>query len=343
MKKAISVILILIYSFIGCEKKEEVKVKHVEEDSILQPFNKIFFVGNESGKDAVFLYELDKNEFSKFWSNEKELVYELSYNSDYTELFFITVKNHGKKGLLPFVQEVSLYNINIKTDRVEKVGSLGNGIQVNIYWDDLTTCRIVMNRTTSSPENFVEQVIYLYSTNGKKIFEEKNLFDLRETGYPQFPTRKINTISHTGEYSLIEGRQENEFAFVLDSKKNNGKFLITTSFFPLSYSGWTLDENYLVFTTVDISPSNETLYDKNPMTSALYVYSIKNQTLIKNIKGSGIKNFIINAHLLFYDDGFGSDSKILILDLIENKIINKIEIPGGCGIKLVPQIPNYDA
>lgn len=342
MKKNVFLILLLIIVFIGCEKKED-KVKPIEEISKLEPFNKIFFVGNENGKDAVFLYELDKNQFNKFWSNEKESVYELSYNSDYSEIFFVTVKNSGKKGLLPFVEDVSLYNINIKTDRVEKVASFGNGIQINIYWDDLTTCRVVMNRTTSSPENFVEQIIYLFSTNGKKIFEEKNLFDLRQTGYPQLPVRRTNTISYSGDYSIIEGRQENEFAFVLDSKKNNGKFLISTSPFSLSNSGWTLDENFLVFTTVDISPSNETLYDNNPFTSILFIYSIKNQTLIKNVKGSGIKNFIINANLLFYDDGFGSNSNISILDLNKNEVINKIEVQGGCGIKSIPKIPNYDA
>lgn len=344
MKKLVLKILpILILLIIGCTEKNEVKIESVVEESILKPINKILFVGKEQNNDAIYQYKVDKKEYELFWSNKNETVYELSYNSDFTSAFFITAKAHGKKGLLPFIDNVNIYIVDFKNEKVDKVASIGNGIQITISWDDLTTCKVVMNKTTSSPENFIEQIVYLFSTNGKKIFEEKNNYNLLETGYPKLPNKIINTISNSGNYQIKEAKQDIEFAFVLDSKKNNAKFLITSSPFPLHQAGWTLDELFLVFTTVDISPYNETLFSDKPTTSILYIFSTSKQLLLNNLKGAGIKNFLITGNLLFYDDGFGSNSKISILDLNKNEVIEIIEIKGGCGIKSIPQIPNYDA
>jgi hypothetical protein len=46
---------------------------------------------------------------------------------------------------------------------------------------------------------------------------------------------------------------------------------------------------------------------------------------------------------LFFDDGFKEKSRIYIYNLQTNTISDSVIISGGCGLKNIPLIPNYEA
>ena len=106
---------------------------------------------------------------------------------------------------------------------------------------------------------------------------------------------------------------------------------------------WTPENKYLIFSTINITPRNNTLYSKKPETAKIFIYSIPDKKIIKEWNGGGFKNFILLKDLLIFDDGFSKKSSIKIFDLKTLQITNSIRIKGGCGIRNIPSIPDYSA
>jgi len=111
----------------------------------------------------------------------------------------------------------------------------------------------------------------------------------------------------------------------------------------LNYVSWSEDENFLFFSTIDISPGNATLYDNSPSTAKLFIFSLVNRNLIKTFEGGGIKNFVLDGDILLFDDGFNDKSRIFIYNFQTDQMIDTIKISGGCGLKNIPSIPDYSA
>ncbi len=119
--------------------------------------------------------------------------------------------------------------------------------------------------------------------------------------------------------------------------------MINSSSESLNQIYWTQDGKYLIFTTLDITTANETLYDDEPQTSHFFVYAIDDNKVIFQKDGGGIKNFLLRGNLIFFDDGFGDKSNISTYNLLTNEYRTVIEIKGGCGLNYIPFIPDYDA
>jgi hypothetical protein len=85
------------------------------------------------------------------------------------------------------------------------------------------------------------------------------------------------------------------------------------------------------------------LYDDDPKTSHLRIYSIAENKFIYEKLGAGFKNFNIYDNYVVYDTGFGLKSFISIIDLRSGNEIGRVNVQGGCGLRFIPLIPDYEA
>ncbi len=143
------------------------------------------------------------------------------------------------------------------------------------------------------------------------------------------------------ELDIIKNDSLNLFYLKEDSE--NGQMLICKDNKKLRDIGWSKNNDDLIFSTIDVTPGNETLYSKDPQTSSLYIYSLKNHKIENKWEGGGYKNFFIQNDKLFFDTGFKDNSMIIIYDLNNSSPVDTIKINGGCGLENIPKIPDYSA
>jgi hypothetical protein len=108
---------------------------------------------------------------------------------------------------------------------------------------------------------------------------------------------------------------------------------------PINEISWSDQKNFIIISTLDIAPTNTSIFTGRPNTSALLIYSIEKKKLINNWKGAGLKNFFTINDFVIFDDGFGRNSSIFIYNISKNKIVNHITVRNGCGLRNIPKIP----
>ncbi len=339
----LTIITVFIISmFIGCNRPKESNVIKKETKEINEkPSGNLLFVGMINNRPGLYVYDFNEKKSEVFWSNKAESVINLSYSEDKNKIFFLTATAYGKKGVFPFVDNVKLYVVE-DSFKVRFVQKIGSGLQVFSNWTDANTYQVLYNTIDKTIAQYVEQNVLLFSKDVKLLLSEKKTYDLTKDGYPNLPVEKYNLSSPSGKYFLSANEQEEKQIYFQD-KERNTKNLICTLKFKLKQVGWTSDENYLFISSLDVSPNNESLYEQNPQTSSLIVYSIKEQKIVKEFFGAGYKNFSVLNNLLIFDDNFEKKSEIIIYDLNKQTEINRISIQGGCGLTKIPEIPNYEA
>ena len=177
----------------------------------------------------------------------------------------------------------------------------------------------------------------LFNIYGKKLEDVTEIFDIIKQGYPQTPEKKIDYISPDREYS-IESKGEDSIAVYL--KENETEKLIIKSSQQIKRVEW--ENDLLLLSTINMKPDNESLYTKNSETSKLIIYSLEYIEILRMWEGSGIKNFFAAGDFLVFDDGFERSSRIIIYNLKNKKIYDEIKTEGGCGLRNIPQIPDYE-
>jgi hypothetical protein len=334
--------LLVFFSFCGCKNKDNLpKETQATQPSVSNLPKQIIFVGNTGKNAGLFLYNFKNKQSQQLWSNKRETVIELSYSENMKTTFFLTASEFGKKGVFPFVNNIKLYSVDDSLN-IKFIQNIGSGLQVTAYWTDANTYQIVLNSIDKTIAQYVEQSLFLFGANGKLLLSEKKAYDLTKDGYPNLPLEKTNLFSKTGKYVLSSNDKIPTILSLRNKEKRETKEIYQSQF-KLKLVGWTGDDSFLCFTTLDVSPNNETLYDAEPQTSRLVIYSIKTHNVIRDIKGGGYKNFFLIENLLIYDDGFKDKSEIIIYDLSTHKELDRIKINGGCGIKNIPLIPDYEA
>src|SRR4030065_680551 len=179
--------------------------------------------------------------------------------------------------------------------------------------------------------------------SGKKLTDEKKTYDVVKDGFPQNPVIQINISSPDKKYSILSVDAVQTQIYLVDHTKNDEKKLIAELNQKLNVVDWSEDGEYLIFRTIDISPGNETLYNKEPATSKLFIFSVENKKIVNMFEGGGIKNFMLNGNIMIFDDGFKERSKLVIYNFRSGQMIDSVKISGGCGLKNIPRIPDYGA
>ncbi len=340
------IILFISFFFIcGCGNKSSNNQADDDLSSNLNvSFNSnltgFYFVGMINKNPGIYKFNAVKKSVSQFWSNKKEKVVELSYSSDRKNIFFLTSSDFGKKGVFPFISNIKLYLINLDSSKVKLVKKIGGGLQVFTTWTTDNTFKITLNSFDRTVVTYVNQQTFIFSEFGRELVNNSKTFDITKDGYPKPPDKMIKTISPKKNYTITTTDSTVTSIYL---KYKNKKILITNSEQKLNQVDWTADGKHIIFSTIDITPRNKTLYDKQPNTSQIFVYSLEQKKIIKTFEGGGIKNFFINNNFLIFDDNFGKNSSIKIYNYKTLEPVQTIRIKGGCGLRNIPQIPDYSA
>lgn len=334
-----------LFFICGCSNKSSNKVFEDSPESIhdtnfsSSKFD-FYFVGMIGENSGLYKFIADKKKVSRFWSNKKEKVVELSYSSDRKNIFFITASNFGKRGVFPFISNVKLYLINKDSSKVKFVQKLGSGLQIFTTWATDNTFKVILNSFDKTVVTYVNKQTFIFSEFGRELVNNSKIFDITKDGYPKPPGKLIKDYSPNNNFRIVF-RDSSFTSIYLRTKTEES--LITRVKQRLNQVEWSSDEKYLIFSTIDITPTNKTLYDKQPNTSQIFIYNIAQKKISRSFDGGGLKNFFINKNYLIFDNGFGKSSSIQIYNYKTLEPIQSIKIKGGCGLRYIPQFPDYSA
>ncbi len=308
---------------------------------ITDPYRYFVFAAPAAKNTGLFKYDILKDAYSPFWSLRNETVLDFSYADDNSTAFFVTASSAGKIGLFPFVRNVKIYQFDPVTSKVTMLKEIGSGLQVFTSWEKENSFKVIFNNIDQTVASYVEQFTYIFNQSGRLALEEKKVFDLTTEGFPPYPSITKQTLSPSGNAQLNAAKTDLAYDYsIINNKKET---YVTTLPESLNRVYWTEDGKYIVFTTFDLTPANETLYDDEPQTSNIFVFSLEENKVVFHKDGGGIKNFLMRGNNLFFDDGFGDSSSVLCYNIKKNELTTVISLKGGCGLRNIPQIPDYDA
>lgn len=344
-------LVILLILFSGCIRKNESHKKQTIQQDILingkpkteQAISEFLFVGKLENKSALFRYRISDNSYSLAWQKDNEIIIEFSYGIVKKSAFFLTAKDHGKRGVFPFINNAKLYYFPKDSINPIFLDNIGSGLQAFAFWESDSIFKVVLNVMDLNVGKYVYQSTKRYNFLGIKLTDETKKFELSKDGFPQVPQPSKKLISPNKRYSLLAIDSTLTEYFLVDNSNSPKKLLITKQTQKLNFADWTSDGRFLVFTTIDISPMNESLYDAEPQTSKLFIYSLIDKKTVDAFEGGGVKNFLLSGNLLIFDDGFRDRAKIFIYNLALKKIVDTVSVPGGCGLRNIPLIPDYEA
>lgn len=340
-RKGAVVFLIISLIFSGCsQKKNEINNKNDANYAEGISLKSFLFVGMIGKRPGLYKYNLLTNKYSPFWDSQNESVLDLSCSKDLKTAFFLTAESYGRQGDFPFVKDVKVYLIDLESSRVQFVESIGSGVQVFTAWGTDNTFKVILNSFDSTIVNYINQRTQIFNIYGKTLFDEEKTFDFTKEGYPKPPEIEGNYISSSDNYSIEIADSSGKSKIFFKRNSSAKKFLIVAGFQNLNQLYWSPDKKYIFLSTINISLSN-TIEKKEPNTSKLLIYSINNNKIIKSWEGEGFKNFFVTENFLIFDDGIDNNSNINIYNYKELKLIRRIEIKGGCGLRNIPTILDY--
>ncbi len=348
MAKLWLVVILFPLILSGCYKGKQGKnLNKNKMDLSADPLNapslqNFLFVGTIDNKAGLYKYNIKEKKYTKFWSNGSQNVVELSYSKDMKTAFFLTARHYGKRGVFPYITDVKLYLSSSDSSNVSLLKKIGSGMQVFTKWGMDNTYKVILNSFDKTIANYVHQHVQIFNMFGKELLDKTNTYNIVKDGYPKPPGIIINKVSPDKKYFLSSAGKDTISIFINNPGNGNNVFIVKGTQ-KLNQLRWVGEDKSVVFTTINITPNNNTLYKKKPETSKLFIYSIQSKKVIKQWNGGGVKNFFIYGKTLVFDNGFDNNSSIYIYNLNKNKMIDSVKIKGGCGLKNIPQIPDYSA
>lgn len=305
--------------------------------NVFDNFADILFVGKKGNITGVYKANIFAGNPERIWSKSNEIVADLDYSQDLSKAYFITVSSTGYNGIFPYVKKAKLYLIDILQNKVQLVKDFGDGIQIFSHWESQDFYKVILlSFDKANPIRIVELKLIL-NGSGVPLSEENKIIDLGKENYPQIPGPEINKVSPNKKYQLASTQlNKNTQIFLVDNIKKEKK-LILNSNMEITESGWTEDNENLVFSTSGVF--NHLSYSNKKGFSELNIYEVNKNKLFTIGGRDGYKNFLIRADLIIFDDGFNKKSLIQVFDSKKKKFINKISIKDGCGINNVPALP----
>ncbi len=331
--------LIFVLILCGCSGKSGDKEKTNGGKKAARNSDYFFFVGKIGKNPGLFKYVFDKKEPVKFWSNEKEKVIELSYSPDRKYAFFLTAEGIGKLGIFSYINNVKLYLLNAGAGEISFIKTIGSGLQVFTSWESKSTFKIILNYPDKSVVAYVNQKTEYYNIFGKELESETKAYDITKEGYPKPAESVEKEFNYDNKLKIYYSDSAKTIA-LKEISSDKDLFSISSNQ-SLKNAVWTKDGAFIVFSTLDISQGNSTLNSSSAETSRIFIYSVRNNKIVKEWTGSGIKNFFIINNYLIFDDGFQKKSTVNIVNMKSLKEFDTIKIKGGCGLRSIPQLPDY--
>lgn len=345
MNKFFFILIFSLFLFNGCGENEQKNLPAKEKDSVevlkdksfIDDYLQFYFVGAVDKVPGIYKYSFDDGKTRIVWSKRKEKIIDLSYSPDKRTFFFLTAKDFGIEGTLPFVNRVKVYQINPSTGTITYLKDIGSGLQVFSRWEEKNNYQVVLYSFDNAVSNYINQNIFLFNSLGKVIMDEVITYDLTTDGYPKPPTSVLNLVSPSKKFKLVVAAGDYNTIILKDIKTKKDHQVMKTSQ-QLSSVIWSTDSKHLFFSTVDISERNTTLKTKNPETSQLVIYSTESKKIIKQWNGGGLKRFFVEKNILFFDSGFKDEAAVYLYNYKSGDFEETIKIKGGCGLKSIPEI-----
>lgn len=335
------IILFFVSVFSGCSNKNSNLRNENSSDNKIknssEHFSSFLFVGINGKNPGLYEFDLNKRKTNQVWSNSKEKVIELSYSLNKKFAFFLTAENIDRLGVFPYLTNVRLYLIDTYSSDISFIKNLGNGLQIFTSWESKTAFKIIFNCPDKKIVTYIDQKIEFYNVYGKELSSQVKIFDLTKDGYPK-PAMKNNQYYSFGKDYKIYYSDTSKIISI-GQNSHPEKNLIINSDQKLGNAENSDESKYLIFSTKSLSPADSGLSNGNTEESSIYLYSTKENKIVKNWIGEGIKNFLIVNDYLIFDEGFQKDSEIKIIKLNTQKEFFTIKFKGGCGLRNIPQIP----
>jgi hypothetical protein len=332
------IIILSIFFLAGCSEQKNETGGNIQ--SAQKPFTEFLFVGMVNNNSGLYVYDAERKRIKNIWSAKNEKIIELNYSDDRSSVFFLTARSFGERANFPFIDKVKLYTVDENSGEINFIKDIGSGLQVFARWETDNSFKIILNYFDKTVPNYVQQQTQIFNTFGKQILDETKTFDIVNEGYPLPPQKKRNIISPQKNY-LLGFSSEKNIQYFIEELKGDKKYLIADGDQSINQVEWPAEEKYLIFSTINILPENNSLKNEFPETSSLFVYSIDEKKIKQKWEGGGIKSFFITVDLLIFDDGFGENSLIKIYNFEQDKMIDVISVKGGCGLRNIPAKPEY--
>ncbi len=335
LKKIISLIIFLILAS-ACDhpdKNPERSKTHEDKDTISsESQNKFLFLTEWFGKTGVYWYDLVKKKYKPVWWHPRENVVMLNYRSGKYSSFFFTANEVGVEDNFPFFRRLKLFRIEKDFSVTKQIDNLGNGFQFTSRWNEDDNLEVIYTSIDLTISSYVNKFTKVYDQYGKLIDSDTETFDIEKRGFPEIIPERNSALSPSEKFGISV---KSDSIFLRSAGKDSLTFITATKY-NLNKVRWSDDEKYLFFSTIDVS--NESIKTKNPETSELFIYSLKDDSLVIKFGGAGVKNFFTSGDLLIFDDGFDKNSIINIYDLNQQKIVDKVQPQQGCGLVFIPRL-----
>lgn len=328
-------------SFKAGEKAFELYDKSLVKDyeitrngkDVMDQFINVLFVANYLGKQCVFNYNLITKRIELVWSREYEKVVSMNLNNDASGAFILAASFYGKDGTVLSIQNLTLYYLHRNEEYSDLIEEFGSGYQVYSYWDAPDSFRV--NVTYPDPVNarIVNQKIQTWNSYGRKCATKERSFDLLKNGFPSPPERKPVILSPDNQTGLRLVSSKSKYFIYLKNYQDKSELLVTSTRNRIKDARWTPDSKY-VFLITEAKERNKDfkLTPKND----LIILNAEAKKVVRIIEGNGLQNLLVRGKLVFFDEYFNGSQRIMIYDFDINKLIGKIEMPGGCSLNTLP-------
>jgi len=300
-----------------------------------------YYVALDGKRPALYYRKFSETSAEIVWSKNDESVIEVVYSQDKNSVFFLSTSAYGKDGVLPYFRKLKVYRFDYNTpEKVRMCSEAGDCVNYKLFTSVGNLLQLETNTFTSPEHIMVKNKVHIFDKDGTTVEQKTKTVDITKDGFPQLTKPKLQNVSDDGKYAILLSKDN--FIILKEINKSGYKDIKQTAK-TISQVGFTPDNSAAVVSTVDITPGNETLYEKEPDTAELLLYLIKEKKVQFQIKGSGYKRFMIFGHILVYENGFGEKSEIIIYSIKDSKEVSRIKVKGGCGLLNIPQIPDYAA
>lgn len=324
--------MLLSIILLGCtdNKKEQSfgNGNHKEKKEFPSP-ETFYFVGATELNPGVYKYNFEKKKSTLIWNSRTEKVIDLIASEDFEKVFFITAVGYGMAGSFPFISKARLYRIDPIAHKAEYLTMIGDAIQIYSYWSDEGNFNLFINSFDPKVNTYIIQNKQLYNQFGRILTDESETFDLLISGYPKFKFKEAKLNSYDGKFRLLNIADS---IFVRNQKEKQRIFLQETDQ-RLNDVEWISEKSLLIYSTIIKENRKQT------EVATLNIYNTEKKEILKSFTGLSLFRFAITNDFLIFDSGFGRNSKILILNLVDLSEFAKINIAGGCGLRNIPNHP----
>jgi hypothetical protein len=333
-----TIILFCSLVFIGgCNNSENNSYDQKFNDEIanatIAEFIGFYFVGNHSGIPAIYHYDASSEKVKLFWKKEGERVMDLLVSRDKKAAYFLTMRKQRLKSSKPAIERGRLYRIDFDANKVELITQLDEAIQIIPFWQDDDRFTLVINSVDKTIASYINKNTQVYNKFGKLLSDNNEIFDITKDGYPITKLPELKLMSPNEMFSVI--MQED----TLQIKRNSSGQIINTKFIKkeIRQINWAGNNKNVILLLVNKADELQSSSTK-PDSSTLIIFDLFNKKVIKTFDEVGYKSFVLIGDFLIFDNGFGKDSSIKIINISSLEELKTIKIAGGCGLRNISGI-----